>query len=424
MKLFVQAIQKVMKQIGNSPWKILKVPLSVATSSLLIAFLLSAAAASSSTHEGTPAKMEILWQYPLQTSAAKSTYPTKGAPAVGEDGSIYVSAYGVVHAMAADGTEKWKFDAVDSIYSDVCIYDGTIYFVAKELVHALAATDGGLKWKISGPQQFMLAPSLASGADGAVYFMNQNKLCAVDIDGKVKWQRQTGDAPWFAPAFAPAVGPDGTIYAFGFTRGQNSNRIYAFDRSGTLKWTFEVDKNNTPSAPTIDDSGNAYFSADIVGNLYTIDADGQSKWLFKTDKPIGPVVIGQDRTLYFGSLDGNLYALSDNGNLKWQFRSGGKIFGAPAIDSHGNVYFASSDRKFYCVDPNGVLKAVIPIDAAYGSPVIAGNGTIYLLGASSLYAISGFAPPNRGPWPMKRHDAQGTGRSVPDTASGGTRLSQ
>lgn len=69
------------------------------------------------------------------------------------------------------------------------------------------------------------------------------------------------------------------------------------------------------------------------------------------------------------------------------------------------------DQNWVACGLERVAKGVVPVIARiWRSPIIAADGTIYLIDVGYVYAIAGFAPPSPGPWPMKRHDAQGTGR--------------
>ena len=251
--------------------------------------------------------------------------------------------------------------------------------------------------------------------------MNEWNLCAARPDGTLSWRDKTGYM-WPAYWSAPAIGSDGTIYTLARMRETESFRMLAFDPEGELRWAFDMDKTTDPTLPSVDDLGTVYVGDSLGHNLYAVDAAGKLKWLFKAASSLGPgaAVIGKDRTIYFGTSGGTLYALDQDGKLKWQFQTGGNILSAPVIDADGNIYFASFDRKFYCVDSNGWLKGVVLISAGFGTPVMANDGTIYLLDKGGLYAIRGFAPPSAGPWPMKRHDARGTARVSPHDTNVGS----
>src|SRR5262249_31962847 len=126
--------------------------------------------------------LEVLWFHELQTGTVLP--PCKGTPAVGQDGTVYVSTNNFLYAIATDGTEKWKFKTGDPFSSDVALDDqANVYITANSSVCALAP-GGLLKWKIPGPEKW-LAAAVAVGDDSSIYFMNAYHLCAANSDGKL-----------------------------------------------------------------------------------------------------------------------------------------------------------------------------------------------------------------------------------------------
>jgi len=157
----------------------------------------------------------LKWHIP-----GRSEYPLGGAPAIGSDGTIYVNTNdGALHAFAADGTFKWKFETpgivMDVPSSPAIGRDGTIYFGGRGewqdkggyfyAVHP----DGSLKWQFfAGCDQ--TAPTI--GGDGTIYFGS-------DWCGAIHAVRPNGTAKWsYYNIFdyartAPVIAPDGTLYA-------------------------------------------------------------------------------------------------------------------------------------------------------------------------------------------------------------------
>jgi outer membrane protein assembly factor BamB len=349
-------------------------------------------------------QIKVLWRHELNNGGLP--IGCQGAPAIGSDGSIYVPAGKSLYALTSDGSEKWKVDIGDWSVSDVALdKNGTIY-VTSTALYAFAS-DGALKWKIPGLSVDLIASSVALGNDGSIYFMRNHKLCAANSEGTIKWERETS----YIMPFPPVIGPNGAIYAKGNkAEGNGTAYIQAFVSDGTAKWSFDCDRNVQISPLAIDDVGILYFGAQ-EDKLYALDDRGQLKWVFKGGRGLSSSpAIGPDGTIYFGSGDGNLYAVNRRGELKWKVPTGNAITSAPAVDSEGNIYFASRDSTFYCVGPNGSLKGSLRISAGYGSPVIGPGGTIYYQDSGCIYAFRGLAKASVGPWPMKRHDAQGTAR--------------
>jgi outer membrane protein assembly factor BamB len=348
-----------------------------------------------------PANTAILWQH---VTVPGGRYGLPVCPAIGSDGSVYVVAdKGIVHAFSPNGREKWKYDVGEDSWADVAIDKNDTIYVACRALSALNG-NGTLRWKTPVAREPI--SSVAIGDNGAIYFVRDRKLCAADSDGKIKWERTTSGHF----SFAPVIGSDGTIYVDGHEQGTMNGQIRAFMPDGTLKWTSSVNKSIYELAPAL--GGNVLYFGSSAGNLYALNSQGVLEWTFKTDRPISSTpAIGEDQTIYFACLDGSFYAVKSNGELKWKFSTGGTVVSSPAIDRDGNVYFSSRDSKLYCLDSNGspvrTLRFELP---RAGSPIIGRDGTIYLSDVDCFYAIRGSIPPSTAPWPMKRHDAQGTGR--------------
>lgn len=350
----------------------------------------------------------VIWQH---VTAPNARYMVPPCPALGRDGTVYVFAHekGSVHALFPDGSEKWRYNLGENdTWADVAIgRDGTIY-VACRALYALNP-DGSLKWKTPITKEPI--SSVAIGDNDEIYFVRYGKLCAANSEGTIKWERTTGFANFW---FHPVIGSDGAIYVRGHEQGAINDRIHAFKPDGTLMWTFSMDKSHSEMAPALDDRDFLYFGS-FEGDLYALNPQGALEWKFKTDGAVSTTpVIAEDRTIYVGCLDGCLYAVKSDGKLRWKFRTGDTVVSSPAIDRNGNIYFTSRDGNLYCLDPKGSPVSTLHFDRPRsGSPIIAPDGTIYLSEMDCLYAIRGSIPPSAGPWPMKRHDSQGTGRVVP-----------
>jgi len=121
----------------------------------------------------------------------------------------------------------------------------------------------------------------------------------------------------------------------------------------------------------------------------TANNPGIEKWRYQTGDAItSDPAIGNDGTIYIGSMDTYFYAMNPNGTLKWRFKTGDCIKGPPSIADDGTVYIGSFDDYLYALYPNGTLKW--KCDIWYGTdtnPSIAIDGTIYVCSSSKLFAI-------------------------------------
>jgi len=115
------------------------------------------------------------------------------------------------------------------------------------------------------------------------------------------WQYRTG----YAFNSSPAIGKDGTVYA-----GSTEGYFYAFDPSGTVKWSVRL------------------------GGL---EAGG-----VMSPSP----ALGADGTIYVGSHDNNVYALNPDGTVKWRYTTGYRVESSPAISADGTLYIGGMDNGY------------------------------------------------------------------------------
>jgi len=161
------------------------------------------------------------------------------SPTIGSDGTIYVSALGSrLYAVNPDGSEKWNFKTAgwvshptegvssDNLYSPAIGSDGTIYVSAYNshlfASHLYAVNQEGTeKWRFE--TEGWVSLTMAIGSDGTIYFGSwDNSLYAVNQEGTEKWRFKTGDSV----GSSPAIGSDGTIYFGSFDKHLYSLGMY------------------------------------------------------------------------------------------------------------------------------------------------------------------------------------------------------
>jgi parallel beta-helix repeat protein len=158
---------------------------------------------------------------------------------------------------------------------------------------------------------------------------------------------------------------------------------------GSEKWTFSTG-SWVRSSPVIGNDGTIYVGS-LDNNLYAINPNGTEKWHFTTgDSVESSPSISNDGTIYMGSYDDNLYAINPNGSEKWHFTTGNDIISSPAIGDDGMIYVGSLDSNLYAIYPNGTEKWHFPCgNLIFSSPAIADDGTIYVGSYNNrLYAIN------------------------------------
>ncbi len=237
-------------------------------------------------------------------------------PAIGADGTIYIGSLdGRVHAINPDGSEKWNFTTGGSVHSSPAIDDyGTIYVGSGGRIFAINP-NGTEKWRYGDHKILYSTPAI--GSDGTIYTVQvdglwSSSLLAIETDGTVKWRR-FNIYGWIISS--PAISEDGTIF-FGV-----SYRLFAVNPDGTEKWNISTYGGKRIS---IGGDGTIYArspSTDRPEGLGAIHPDGSEIWNFSTEEDAGhydigsSAVIGEDGTIYFGSLDGNVYAIGEGHHL-------------------------------------------------------------------------------------------------------------
>jgi outer membrane protein assembly factor BamB len=112
----------------------------------------------------------------------------------------------------------------------------------------------------------------------------------------------------------------------------------------------------------------------------------------------GAPAIGEDGTVYAGSLNGHFFALYPDGNLKWANVGLGGAFGnAPAIADNGIIY-ADNGYGLFAFDPDdgSVLWSYGAPCQFAGAPAIAKDGTVYI--GSNSGRLFAFTPKLEKKW--------------------------
>ena len=178
----------------------------------------------------------------IQWTTALGQWGGHGTPALGPDGTIYVSNSQFppgFYALRPDGTLKWSSGygyGTDPVVGD----DGTIYSAGDGLLTAFNP-DGTVKWHFAFPED----------------------VCSF---------------------VSPALASDGTIYLGTVRNGtyDTETNFYAVNPDGTMKWSYTIYKDGWPricSSPVVDNQDNVYFCAD-TGRCYALNKNGSKLWEF------------------------------------------------------------------------------------------------------------------------------------------------
>ncbi len=375
---------------------------------------------------------DAVWQFVTGSTAVPSTdldygRPTiTNVPAVGPDGTIYVSSSDLeFYAINPDGTLKWRTTTeghADSSSAAVAP-DGTIVFGIFYLptIYALNP-DGSIRWVVEhGETGYTAAPAIA--ADGTIYVKeNAGVLRALDpTDGSQRWSYTISGGE--GSYGGPAVGPDGTIYY-----PANDGAIHALNPSGSVRWIYRPqaasggnDQSEIYTSPALDGDGNLYAST-LTGTVFSITPTGQERWIFRTpeagENVSSSLALGDGR-VYFASYGAYLYALDQtDGTQVWRSSIEAQArASSPAIAEDGSIIVGSYANKLFRFDRDGnLLRAWAAGNWFRSSPVLA-DGRVYIgNGDGKLYAfdLEGLDPAAgpEYPWPQYRHGPRHLGRAT------------
>lgn len=368
---------------------------------------------------------DALWQFATGDATDDDLRrPTiTNAPAVGPDGTIYVSsADHFFYAINPNGTQRWRVptDFYADSSSAAIAPDGTIHFgTVNGAIYALNP-DGTERWTFSSDSSgFVAAPAVA--ADGTVYFKQDEGITyAFSPLGQQLWTYNIVGEGSYA---GPAIGADGTIYI-----PANDGAIHALTANGNLRWKFlpqtasgADDASGIYTSPSIDQDGNLY-ACTLNGTAFSITSTGELRWVFRTpgagENVSSSIALGDGRA-YFASYGGLLYALDQtDGSVVWttsieaQARSS-----SPAIAADGSIVVGSYANKLFHFSKDGdLLRAWAAGNWFRSSPVLA-NGRIYVgNGDGKVYAfdLDGLEPASGPdyPWPQYRHGPRHLGRAT------------
>ncbi len=231
----------------------------------------------------------------------------------------------------------------------------------------------GLKWIANT----LAASNPALGADGTIYAWSRSSgLNAITPNGFQKWSTYVSDN---YPS-SPALGGDSVIYICA------NAELLAFDKNGARKWSRYL--NGFGSTPAI----NVYGTVLVGSNqqVLAVNPDGGIKWSYGINSTIkSSPAIGADGKIFIGATDGKLYAITPHGRLAWAFQTGGEIDVPPAIDTDDTIFISARDRKLYAIQPNGKLKwSFVSGGEITSSATVGADGAIHF-GANdnNLYAL-------------------------------------
>ena len=324
-------------------------------------------------------------------------------PAIGADGRIYVGSSGGLTVLEPNGTVVTRIPSVGALTVPPMIgADGTIYCLSSP-THALAAvTPAGVQlWKLALTGTVDAGPALGSDS---IYLGVGNDFRSISLSGTNRWSFPVG----IATRGAPVIGTDGTIYFTSYNR-----TLYALTPLGSLRWS-----TNLPGLAdglAVGGDGRIYAACNSerggVSQLVSVKPDGSVAWSYNpvTSSLIGIPSLAPDGTIYVPASDRYLHAVNANGTRKWRYLASGQL-DSPIVTGDGSIYLGATDGLM-AIGPNGNLLWKTNLQADVRVTPALGVGGAVLVGtrnANFLIAVAGLNGPAPSPWPLSRHDYRNT----------------
>jgi len=294
----------------------------------------------------------------------------------------------------SDGSTKWTqaFSSSGNTYlackglSD----DGSIVFCQQSnngTMYGLDAVDGSEVWQTPGSIR----------ADAFVTLDLDGNFIVPALDGVRSMDPQTGAVNWTTPIgnsyyCTPAVGPDGTIYAYS---GFSGIQIRAIDPAdGSIKWTSSSLGECHNGITVHPDSGNIIVFNRIGGTGYLrcLQDNGSSySTVWTQNYPYSwysSTAVGPDGSIYLMDYSGTLRRLNpDTGSTINSSSGWGNGYGArPAIGNDGLVY-VGANYYFRVFNPDCTEKWSWYGGSSYvKGPAIGQDGWVYALNTNGIHA--------------------------------------
>lgn len=176
-------------------------------------------------------------------------------------------------------------------------------------------------------------------ADGNLYFATDKGLlyCLEGSAPKIKW-KYAADSPFGCP---PSVSLENILI------WDQDNNIYCLDKSGTLRWTKEINGKISSAISWRQDK--AYVGTQEGIFLAMNQSSGKSLWQLKAGGAFEAGAVFWGSQIIVGCTDGKLYFINRNEDLGGIVEIGSPIRITPLVDGD-RIYLGTDDATFQCFD--------------------------------------------------------------------------
>ena len=283
-------------------------------------------------------------------------------PAIAPDGGIYFGGQASnLIALAADGTERWRYPAGSQITCSPVVAPGeSVTFVSQNGFFRQLSLEGSLvmehEWKRSTPS---FVTALARSPEGFWVIAFSSQIIALEADGREKWVLDLknfdpgASSTYLAPEVdaPPKFTPDGAIH-FNAANG----RVYSLDQDGKPLRSLAKGERAASSARRSSD-----FSVTAKGGMLLAHED-----VFQVSRSVGSFTLG--------SRESALVEVDAAGREQWRQELRGRFNPLRLL----NVWNFAMERQlgFGTRRHQGLSR-----------PVTGPDGTIYVSFSAGLHAI-------------------------------------
>ena len=204
------------------------------------------------------------------------------ALAIGGDGSVlFGNTNGYIGAINLDGTDAWSLSAGAIVGAPVTSAKGSLFFSGGPGLfrgpETVFCVDSNRRSLYSATGADWGWSKLSVDWDETVYVPGESNktMRAFKADGSVKWTYATSSRAFSAPTIAD----DGSLY-FTFNVSRENARLCALDHDGKKKWELPLGKHWSMKPPVIASDG-TLFVVSSDPKVTAVNPDGTVKWVFR-----------------------------------------------------------------------------------------------------------------------------------------------
>jgi eukaryotic-like serine/threonine-protein kinase len=275
----------------------------------------------------------------------------------------------------------WFYIADQMISSSPSIDNRNVVYIGSDDDHlrALHGANGSMLWSAHLGRSVESSPCLTPDGSRVVVGSDNGSVYWVDAEtGNVTWRIHVTTSG--VVDSSPVVSAEGVVFV-----GAYPGNLYALTNiSLNPVWNYTFGQP-VASSPALDERNHVVVVGCYDGAVYALDsASGLLQWQYVTNAAIvsSPTIDVSRSLVYVGSFDMFLYALNEStGDVVWKFNASNSISSSPALSVDGIVIFGDDSGCVHGLNATTGLplwKYATSNLGEYSSPLIDGNGTVYV----------------------------------------------